>query len=300
MANYKIITDSSSDIPTELREAHGIDYFQMGIVVDGKEMPADLDWKAYSAKELYTWLAAGRKMKTNLITVKTFMTKIKEYFDQGLDVLYLGCSTALTGSLNSFNLAKEMLLPEYPSRRMEAVQTYAAAATLGMLVVDAAREQEKGADMDTVMKWVEEHRFFYNQFCTVDTLSYLRDAGRIKGAAAFFGNIIGVKPVFISDRKGNNLVIEKVRGTKDSLNAIYQHCMDAIDLDHASRVVIAHSAVPERAEALKKRFLEAGIKEVIIVPLGPIIGITCGPGAISTFCYGKEVTRYEGDGIDVK
>ncbi len=300
MTNYKIITDSSSDIPTDIREKHGIDYFQMGIVVDGEQMPADLDWKTYTPDELYGWLSAGRKLKTNLITVETFINKIKQYFEKGIDVLYLGCSTALTGSLNSFNLAKEILMEEYPSRRMEAVQTYAAAATLGMLVVDAAREQEKGADIDTVMKWVEDHRFFYNQFCTVDTLTFLKDAGRIKGTAAFFGNIVGVKPVFISDRKGNNLVIEKLRGTKASLNAIYQHIMDVIDLNHASRVVIAHSGVSDRAELLKARFLEAGIKEVIIVPLGPIIGITCGPGTISTFCYGKEVTRYEGDGISVK
>ena len=300
MNKYKIITDSSCDIPTEIRQAHGVDYFQMGIVVDGQEMPADLDWKTYTPDELYSWLSAGRKLKTTLISVETFVNKIKEYFDQGIDVLYLGCSTALTGSINSFYLAKEMLMDEYPSRRMEAVSTFAAAATLGMLVVDAAREQEKGKDMDEVMKWVEDNRFFYNQFCTVDTLSYLRDAGRIKGAAAFFGNIIGVKPVFISDRKGNNLVIEKVKGTKNSLNAIYQHCIDAINVNHASRVVIAHSAVPDRAEGLKQRFLEAGIKEVIIVPLGPIISITCGPGTIATFCYGKEVTRYEGDGIQVK
>ena len=175
MAKFKIITDSSCDIPTEIRKEHGIDYYQMGITIDGKENVADMDWKAYSAEELYTWLAAGRKMKTNLITVKTFMNKTKEWFDKGYDVLYLGCSTALTGSLNSFNLAKDMLLPEYPSRKMVAVQTYAAAATLGMMVVDAAREQEKGASLEDVCKWVEEHRFFYNQFCTVDTLSYLKD-----------------------------------------------------------------------------------------------------------------------------
>jgi hypothetical protein len=31
--------------------------------------------------------------------------------------------------------------------------------------------------------------------------------------------------------------------------------------------------------------------------IGPIVGATCGPGTIAIFAFGKEVTRFEGDGI---
>ena len=289
MTNYKIITDSSSDIPTDIREKHGIDYFQMGIVVDGEQMPADLDWKTYTPDELYGWLSAGRKLKTNLITVETFINKIKQYFEKGIDVLYLGCSTALTGSLNSFNLAKEILMEEYPSRRMEAVQTYAAAATLGMLVVDAAREQEKGADIDTVMKWVEDNKMRYNQFATVDTLDYLRNAGRIKGAKAFMGNLFHKKPIFISDTKGNNYTIMTVTGEKNADNELIKGIVETINKDECSRVVIAHGDDEERALRLRQRIIDELDIEPEIWWIGPIVGTTCGPGVIATFCFGKEV-----------
>ena len=54
----------------------------------------------------------------------------------------------------------------------------------------------------------------------------------------------------------------------------------------------------ERAELLKNRIeSELNIKATIIW-IGPIVGTTCGPGVIGTFCYGKEVTRFEGDGVN--
>ena len=301
MSKYIIFTDSAADIPTKIREEHHVEYFPMGVVRDGKEMIADMDWNIYKPDEFYGWLKDGVKLKTVLISVETFEKRIRECFEKGIDVLYLGCSTQLTGSINSFNLAKEILMEEFPDRKMVAVPTYAASATLGMMVIDAARQQEKGASLEEVCQWVKDNCFFYNQFCTVDTLTYLKEAGRIKGAKAFFGNIVGVKPVFISDRKGNNFVIEKVRGTKASLDALFNHIKESYVEGRTDKVVILHSSTPERAALLKERFInEMGIKNVIIDTLGPIVGITCGPGAIATFCCGKEVTRYEGDGIEIE
>lgn len=297
MAKYKIYTDTASDLAKDIREKYGIGYFQMGLVVDGRQTVADLDWGEFSFEEFYKLLSDGHDVKTTLITVETFHDIIEAEFKKGNDVLYLGCSSALTGSINSFNLAKEILQEKYPERKMVAVPTFAASITLGLMVVDAAKLAQKGASLEEVCKWVEDNRFFYNQFCTVDTLTYLKKAGRVKGTAAFFGNLMGVKPLFISDRKGNNLVIEKVKGTKASLDAIYNHIKEAIDLSKDDRIVIIHAVALDRAEALKKRFEEElGSKHVEIAKMGPIVGTTCGPNTIAAFCYGAEVTRYEGDG----
>ena len=64
-----------------------------------------------------------------------------------------------------------------------------------------------------------------------------------------------------------------------------------------TEVFIAQGMAQERAEALKKRFEDELNLKVTIEWIGPIVGTTCGPGIIATFCRGKEVTRYEGDGI---
>ena len=102
MAKYVIYTDSCSDIPTRIREEYGIKYFPMGIVKDGEQLKADIDWKDYSPEEFYGWIKSGSKMKTTQVSVETFYEMTKAEFEAGNDVIYIGCSTALTGSINSY------------------------------------------------------------------------------------------------------------------------------------------------------------------------------------------------------
>ena len=296
MAKYQIFSDSSCDLSTELRKANNLEYFYFGLVVNGVEYRADLDWKDYSPEEFYGWLSQGKKIKTTQVSMEEVITRVRPYFEKGIDIIYIGCSGALTGSMNLFQLAKAELMEEFPDRKMIGVDSLAASCTLGMMLIDASKKQKEGLSIEELEQWVLDNRFFYNQFATVDTLTYLKEAGRIKGTAAFFGNIIGVKPIFISDRKGNNLTINKVKGTKASLNEIFECVKNAMD-ENTDEIYIGQGMALERAEALKKRVEDELKIKATIQWIGPIVGTTCGPGIIATFCRGKEVTRYEGDGI---
>ena len=297
MAKYQIFTDSSCDLSTELRKANDIEYFYFGLVVDGVEYKADLDWKEYTQEEFYGWLSQGKKVKTTQVSMEEVLLKVRPYFEKGIDIIYIGCSSALTGSMNLFELAKQQLMEEFPDRKMIGVDSLAAACTLGMMVLDAAKEQKKGLSIEELQQWVLDNRFFYNQFATVDTLTYLKAAGRIKGAAAFFGNIMGVKPIFISDRKGNNLTINKVKGTKASLNELFEDVKNAMVPGVTEEIFIGQGMAQDRAELLKKRVEDELHIKATVQWIGPIVGTTCGPGVIATFCKGKEVTRYEGDNV---
>ena len=297
MAKYQIFTDSSCDLSTELRKANNIEYFYFGLVVDGVEYKADLDWQEYTQEEFYGWLSAGKKVKTTQVTMEEVLLKVRPYFEKGIDIIYIGCSSALTGSMNLFELAKQQLMEEFPDRKMIGVDSLAAACTLGMMVLDASKEQNKGLSIEELQQWVLDNRFFYNQFATVDTLTYLKAAGRIKGAAAFFGNIMGVKPIFISDRKGNNLTINKVKGTKASLNELFEDVKAAMVPGVTEEIFIGQGMAQDRAELLKKRVEDELHIKATVQWIGPIVGTTCGPGVIATFCKGKEVTRYEGDNV---
>lgn len=295
MANYQIFTDSSSDLSTSDRKMAGVEYFRFGVVVDGKEYPADLDWEAYTPEEYYGWLSAGKKMKTTQVSLEECTKRIRPYFEKGIDIIYIGCSSALTGSMNLFELAKTELLEEFPDRKMIGVDSLTASVTLGMLVLDAAKKRDEGLSIEELRDWVESHKFYYNQFATVDTLTYLRQSGRIKGLAAFFGNIMGVKPIFISDRKGNNYTVEKVRGTKASLDALFNGLKDTLMKEHCDKVYVGQGMAMDKALLLKNRIEEELKIECQINWIGPIVGTTCGPGIIATFCRGKEVTRFDGE-----
>lgn len=297
MAKYQIFTDSCSDLSTEQRKENNIEYVHMGLVVDGVEKTADLDWIEYSPEEFYGWLSSGKKIKTTQVSMEEFDKNFRHFLEKGIDVIYIGCSSALTGSLNMFNLVKQELAEEFPDRKIIGIDSLCASFTEGLLVLEAAKKQREGLSIEELEKWVEDNKFFFNQFATVDTLTYLKDAGRIKGTAAFFGNIIGIKPIFISDRKGNNFVIKKVKGTKASLNELFELVKEAMDESKSNEIYIGQGMAQDRAESLKKRIKDELNIDATVVWIGPIVGTTCGPGVIATFCYGKEVTRYEGDGV---
>ena len=294
MAKFKIFTDSCSDLGTVLRKKYDIEYVHMGLVVDGEEKRADLDWQDYSPEEFYGWLKAGKKVKTTQVSVTEFLDCFRPVMREGYDVLYLGCSSALSGSVNTCEvLVKAQLLEEFPDRKVIAVDTLLASGVEGMLAIRAAELRADGKSLEEVAAWCEENKKYFNQFATVDTLTYLKEAGRIKGAKAFFGNLMGVKPIFISDAHGNNAVIKKAKGTKNSLEELIQGIKDTIDVNQYKKVFIGQGMAQERAEYIKKRLEEELNIEATIIWIGPIVGTTCGPGVVATFCFGKEVTFFE-------
>ena len=144
MAKYQIFTDSSSDLTPELRKQHNLEYFYFGLVVDGVEYRADIDWKDYSAEEFYGWLKQGKKVKTTQVSLEEVLNKVRPLFEKGIDVIYLACSHKLTGSLNLFMLAREQLLEEFPERKMIGVETLTSSFALGLLAIDAAKKQQEG------------------------------------------------------------------------------------------------------------------------------------------------------------
>lgn len=296
MREFQIFTDSCSDLSTEERHNNNVDYFRMNIVVEGKELPADLDWQEYTPDEFYGWLLAGKKIKTTQVPMAEYMAKVRPVLEAGKDVLYLCISSALSGSINTFRLATQELQEEFPEAKIVVVDSLLAARGFGNLVLDCAKLQQEGKTIEEVTEWAEANKLRYNQFCTVDTLKYLKDAGRVKGAAAFFGDIMGVKPIFISDARGNNLVVEKVKGTKASLEALIKGAKETIDVTHANKIWIGQGNAMEKAKLLKDKIeKELGIPAEIC-QIGPIIGTTTGPGVIATFTFGSEVTRFDGDG----
>ena len=296
MAKFHIFTDSCSDLTTVLRKKHNIDYFRMNVVLDGEEKPADLDWKEFTYEEFYGWMYAGRKLKTTQVPAPEFESKMLEVLKNGEDVLYISCSNRLSGSINTFHLVKEELLEKFPDRKIIGVDSLASTGAEGQMTIQAAEMRDAGKSIEEVAKWLEDNRLCFNYYATVDDLKYLKNAGRIKGAKAFFGNIMGVKPIIITDAQGNNLAIKNARGTKASLDEIFNGVKER--MTEETKVVFLGQGKSENSAAkLKERFeKELGLKVVEFI-IGPIIGTSCGPGVVAACFYGKPVTRFEGDGL---
>ena len=290
MKKFQVLTDSTSCVAKKYREEFGIDYVKMVLNLEGKEYLADLDWSNFTPDEFYGLMRQGKRFVTNLVTTCEFEAKFTEYLDKGLDVLYVGVSSALSGSVNNGKLVAEELLVKYPERKIICIDTLRANYGEGLIAMDAAKMANEGMDIEEVAKIIEETKLCYNEYGTVDSLEWLRKAGRVKATAAFFGNLFGVKPIICADAKGNNYAYKKVKGRKTSLDEVINAVCENIVNPDETTVFVEHAICLENANYCAEQ-IKAKInpKEIVVCPLGATTGAAIGPTTIIISFKGKKV-----------
>ena len=116
---------------------------------------------------------------------------------------------------------------------------------------------------------------------------------RISFASAFFGGLLNVKPIIISDVNGQNVSIEKLKGKKQAFNRIVERAVEEYNPEICKDIIIAHADNLDDANELKSMLLEKlpDIEDLITINyIGPIVGASVGPGTVAIYCMGKEVT----------
>ncbi len=289
--SFAIITDSTSDMDLQLRETHGIDFVAMNYVLDGQEYPASPDWSAHSPKEFYDFMRNGKRITTTQVPREIFTEAFTGYLRQGMDVVYVACSSALSGSWNLSTLVAKELKEQFPEQTVYCVDSRISSLGEASIAIMASKMRAEGKTAAETAAFLEEHRLKVNQFGTADTLEYLRRAGRVKASKAFFGNLFGVKPILISDVLGQNYAVKKAKGAVNARIALADCIAEAVEHPEDQVLYISHADDQEAALQLKDLILErAPFADVHIGYITPIVGSCVGPGTIIAFCYGKEVT----------
>ena len=293
MRKVKVVTDSCSDMIKELRDKYSIDYLMMNTVRDGKETPASLDWEFYSPQDLYDTLRDGNRVTTTQVPAQTFDKKFREYLEEGWDVVYVGCSSKLSGSVNTASVIAKELLNDYPDGKIVVVDAINACMGEAQVAIKAAKLRDQGLSAEEIADQVNAVRNNVNQFVAVDSLNMLKAAGRVQGDDSYFGNLLGVKPIIISSTVGDNVPIKKVKGRVKMLEELAQLTVDAILDPEDQEILIAHADCEEDALELKE-LVEEKIPgaNIYIGYIGPIIGASIGADALAIFCWGKNVDRF--------
>ena len=297
MRKVKIITDSCADLTAEQLERYNIDYAKMTTVYEGKETPARLTWTADEAHALYNIMRDGNRITTAQVSVEEFTRVFGIYLTLDMDILYIGCSSKQSGSVNTGFVVAKKLMEEYEGSRIVCVDSLNASMGEGMLAIEAAKMANVGASIDEIEKHILSVRKNVNQYVTVHSLDALKRAGRVKGPAAFFGNLMGVKPILISDANGDQAAYKKVKGRQNSFEEIVAMLKASIVEPENQVIYFTHADCSQdevdSLVGLIKR--EIPCKGVEVGFIGPIIGASIGPDAVGIWGFGQEVTFKNGD-----
>ena len=155
----------------------------------------------------------------------------------------------------------------------------------------ASKMRSEGTPIEEVAEFLEKNRNCVNQSAFVEKLEYLRRAGRVTASSAFFGNLIGIKPLLISDAKGQNYAIKKVKGMQKTMEEAVALVKERIIEAEDQIIYISHADSKENAETIGEMVKEAtGCKGIFIDYMGPIVGASVGPGTMSIYYVGQEET----------
>lgn len=292
MRKVKIITDSCSDLSGELLEKYGIDYAKMMTVCDGKESPALLTWTRDEAHALYEAMRGGTRITTTQVPTEEFVRIFTKYTAEGYDVVYIGCSLKQSGSVNTAAAVARRLKEEGVCGTIITIDSQNASLGEGMLAIEAAKLASEGLSAEKIESKILAIRKNVNEYVTVHSLKTLYKAGRVKGPAAFFGNLLGVKPIIIADASGEQAAFKKVKGRKASLAEIVNLLKESITAPEEQTVYVAHSDCPDGEIEELCSIIKENIpcKDVYVGCIGPIIGASIGPDAVGIWGFGKTVT----------
>ena len=291
MRSFAILGDSTCDLNKDLRAQLDVDYVQMNFVLDGKEYPASLDWEGMSAKTFYDQMREGKRITTTQVPAESFVNKFTEYLEKEMDVLYISCSSALSGSINTAKVVAKELLEKYPDGKIVCVDALNSSFGQGIEIMWASRMRSDGSTIEEVAEFLEKNRNCVNQVGFVEKLDYLKRAGRVTASSAFFGNLIGIKPLLISDAKGQNFAVKKVKGMQNAMTEAVAMAKERIIEPEDQILYISHADSKENAQKLGEMVKEAtGCKDVFIGSIGPIVGASVGPGTLILYYVGQEET----------
>ena len=180
MAQFKIFIDSTGDLPKDLRDEYDIDYCPMIVTVDEKEIVASLDYdQGYTLKQFYDVMREGRRIFTSQVPDQVFVEKFTAALEAGEDILYIACSSKLSASVLAGEKVAQKLREEYPNRKIVVFDSKIACYGQGEMAICASKFRKEGKSLDEVVAWLNANIFKFNQFATVDSLTYLKRAGRV-------------------------------------------------------------------------------------------------------------------------
>jgi DegV family protein with EDD domain len=240
-------------------------------------------------KTFYNRMREGGIAKTAAVNKETFVVAFREIAKEGKDILYIGFSSGLSTTYNSARLAALEVGEEYPDAKILTVDTLAASAGEGLLVYLATEKKAEGATVEECAAYIEEIKLNMCHWFTVDDLVYLKRGGRVSGAAAFFGNALGIKPVMHVDNEGHLVNVMKVRGRRTAINTMADKLVEtALDAKNG-KIYISHGDRREDAAYLASVIAEkCGGQVEIITDVGAVIGAHSGPGTLALFFLGSE------------
>ena len=273
----KILLDTSSDMPAELREKYGIRWVEFPITFDTEQY---LDQKDLSSEEFFKKIAdTGILPKTSQVTRKQFEDAIAEMLVEPEDhVLVLPLSSTLSGTYNEAVQAQET----FGKDRVTVIDTKVVTVLITDLAIMAGEMIQAGKSLEEIVAAIEAEKGKREAIFVLDTLEFLRKGGRISFAQSVVGGLLNIK-VVLRYADGKIMPHDKAKGKKQAFRIMVDYVKENHQPDR--RILMVHAVNEAGARELAAMIKEETGRDVdVIAEMGAVIGTHVGPGTIALSC----------------
>ena len=270
MSRVRILTDSTSDIPSELAQRLKITvvpaYIQMGNL-SYRDEPTST---GFSREEFYRQLSSMPDVPTTAVPpAQEFAAAYRDLANEAEELVVIVVSTTLSGMYNVAHLAAQ----DVPDVQIYIVDSEQVTMGLGWLVIAAAEAAAEGKGGQEILALIENMKPRVHVYAMLDTLEYLRRSGRVRWARARAAQILRIKPI-VEVFLGKVRDIGRVRTRQRAID----HLLDRVRaLGPLERLAILHTYSPD-LETFGRRLADLSkTAQLTTVAVTTIIGAHVGP-----------------------
>lgn len=270
-----VVTDSTTYLPEELIERHGVERVNLYVGWDGNHLPEP----EYELDDFYARLRASDNLpSTSQPSVGDFLSCYEPLVEAGRDVVSIHIAAGLSGTCESAREAARVIADKGLPGRVEVVDGQTGAGGLGTLVLAAAEAATQGLSRDEVVEAVQRTRKGLEMWFCLDTLEYLRRGGRIGAAQALVGSALKIKPILTF---GTEIApVGRVRTRQRAMERMSAY-LDELHERGADDWFIQHAQSAEDAATLVAKGKDLfGTDPLFCTQVGPVLGAHLGSGVL--------------------
>ncbi len=276
--SYKIIGDSCTDLPLELKSNENIRLVPLTIQIEDETI---VDDQTFNQIEFLRKMAESKNCpKSSCPSPERYMQE----FDGADDIYVITLSSKLSGSYNSAELAKKLYLEEHPNKNIVILDSLSASVGQTLIAMKIIQAIEEGKNFDEVVRIVTEFRDGMNTKFVLESLDTLRKNGRLTNLTAVICSALNIKPIMGAD-EGTIIKLDQARGVERALQRMIKFIEEDVKGAKDRILGIAHCNNFERAIYVKEEILKRiPFAKCFIANTGGIASLYANEGGIIV-CY---------------
>lgn len=268
--NIAIVTDSTSDISTDLASEHNIHVIPAILVVNGQSLE---DGLGISREDLYRQLPSMKVSPTTAAPSSgTFQKVYEALLKKGADqIVSIHVSSLLSGMYNTALVAAKAI-----GKQVQVIDSRHVTLGLGYQVLAAAEAARAGQTLVEIQKIVTEIRKRIHLIAMLDTLEYAHRSGRISWTRSNISALLRIKP-FLGIEDGKVIRMGQTRTRQKGVERLYNMLADLGPLEH---LAVLHSNAEADAIRVVEHFKMVVKNRPLVINITSIIGVHVGPNGL--------------------